>query len=868
MSRLGRSRWKASAISRADRARETGDWATAARLYRAALDRNPSNPPIWVQYGHALKEAGDPRQAETAYRTAIAYDPSSADSHLQLGHALKIQGRRREAELAYLRAFAIDRRLADPLSELHRLGWSELDIAELRLQGGATPPASGQGVEAAASEARRRLADLLAEEFSEDTARRISGYFEILDTVAKAGQSGAASRKWTLDSLVRRMRVLTRAAKVSGPVEVSIVIPAFDHIEYTIAAVISLLEHNSTIRYEIIIGNDNSLDETDAVFSRLGGMVRCITHAENQGFIRNCNLCVQQAAGNYLVLLNNDTIVLDNWLDELLAPFDRFTGVGLVGSKLLNPDGTLQEAGGIIWHDGTGWNFGRGCDPRLPEFNYAKEADYASGAAIAVPKAVWDSLGGFDERYMPAYFEDTDLAFAVRARGLRVLYSPGAQVIHHEGISNGTDIKTGIKAYQLANQQKFVEKWRSVLPSQHDAQECAASTARDRSRWRKHILVIDHYIPQPDRDAGSRMISTYLKMFVDAGLQVSLWPDNLHRDHEYGKKLQDLGIEVFYGEQLRGRFAEWVAENGACLDYVLFSRAHVSLNYIKEVTEHTRARRLYCGHDLHALRLEREYAITGRQELLSEIEFWRRAEMAIWEQADVVYYPAQAEVDEVRRQLPGKTARVLALHAYSDRELATGRARAEAGPAGAPSILFVGGFRHRPNVDAAIWLARDILPRLRLLVPGVSAIIAGSSPPSAVRGLAGEGVMVTDYVSDPVLEWLYRSAAVAVAPLRFGAGVKGKVVEALRFGVPLVTTATGIQGLAGCEDIVEIASTAEELAAAIARLIDDPDLARLRALQGLDFVEREFGYAAAVRRIAIDIPELAALAGGPGLLCQ
>src|SRR5216110_291974 len=101
-----------------------------------------------------------------------------------------------------------------------------------------------------------------------------------------------------------------------------------------------------------------------------------------------------------------------------------------------------------------------------------------------------------------------------------------------------------------------------------------------------------------------------------------------------------------------------------------------------------------------------------------------------------------------------------------------------------PSLLFVGGFRHRPNIDAAIWLVRDILPQVKAVVPEVSAVIAGTTPPAAVKGLAGPDVLVTDYVSDPMLERLYRTATVAVAPLRFGAGVKGKVVEAMRFGVP------------------------------------------------------------------------------------
>jgi glycosyltransferase involved in cell wall biosynthesis len=530
----------------------------------------------------------------------------------------------------------------------------------------------------------------------------------------------------------------------------------------------------------------------------------------------------------------------------------------------LNADGTLQEAGGIIWRDGTGWNFGRGQDPRLPEFSYLKEVDYASGAAIAVLKSAWDEISGFDERFTPAYFEDTDLAFTVRARGLRTLYAAAAQVIHHEGVSHGTDTAAGIKAYQVENRRKFVQKWQAPLLSQQATDGCEVFLSRDRSRWRKHILVIDHYVPQFDRDAGSRMIFDHLRMFVDAGLQVSFWPDNLHRDRNYAKVL--LGVEVFYGPQLIDKFPEWIAQNGAYLDYVLFSRAHVSLRYIKDVSERTRARRLYCGHDLHAVRLEREYALTGRRELLEDIEFWRAAELEIWKQSDVVYYPGQDEVDAVRRLVPGQAARVLTLHVYSEAEIAAERARVAEARYQKPSILFVGGFGHRPNIDAVQWLVSDVLPALKELVPDVSTVIAGSSPPPAVKRLAGDGVVVTDYVSDPMLEWLYRSASVAVAPLRFGAGVKGKVVEAMRFGLPVVTTSTGVQGLDGAAGFIEVAHSADEFANAVARLIRTPDLARRRAQQALDFVEREFGYAAAVRRLAVDIPELAALADSPGLL--
>ena len=377
-----------------------------------------------------------------------ARDPSIAERLAQLGHTLRVQGRHDEAEAACLRAFAIDRCLSGALGELQKAGWSDIQISELRRQAEAEPP-TRTSAQTGSREKRRELADLVREEFGEGPANRIFGYFAFVDALQQSARSDDKSRGALIERLSQRMQGLSRAADTRRAVEASIVIPVFNRVEYTIAAVVSVLEHLSTSRYEIIIGNDSSSDETETVFTRLGGVVRCIRHPSNLGFLRNCNLSAQHAVGKYLVLLNNDTLVLDNWLDELLAPFDRFTRVGLVGSKLLNVDGTLQEAGGIIWQDASGWNFGRGQDPRLPEFNYLKDIDYASGAAIAVLKSAWDELGGFDERYSPAYFEDTDLAFALRERGLRTLYVPAAQVVHHEGVSHGTDTGSGVKAYQV-----------------------------------------------------------------------------------------------------------------------------------------------------------------------------------------------------------------------------------------------------------------------------------------------------------------------------------------------------------------------------------------------------------------------------------
>ncbi len=203
---------------------------------------------------------------------------------------------------------------------------------------------------------------------------------------------------------------------------------------------------------------------TDETSEKLGLIqnINTIQNLENLGFVEACNAGVNAARGNYVLLLNNDTEVTPGWLEAMMAPFTD-ERVGAVGAKLIYPDGRLQEAGNIVWQDGSGWNYGRGDNPDLFNYNYLKEVDYCSGAALMVPKKLWDRIGGFDSRFAPAYYEDTDLCFSIRSKGYRVMYQPDARIIHHEGATAGTDISRGFKRYQPINLEKFKEKWGETL---------------------------------------------------------------------------------------------------------------------------------------------------------------------------------------------------------------------------------------------------------------------------------------------------------------------------------------------------------------------------------------------------------------------
>ena len=353
--------------------------------------------------------------------------------------------------------------------------------------------------------------------------------------------------------------------------QVSIIIPVYNHFDYTYDCINSIIRNTKEIEYEIILADDNSTDQTKRAgyFFQNAVIVR---NKENLGFLLNCNNAAKYAKGEYIHFLNNDTMAQEGWLVPLIYLLDHHEDIGLAGSKLLCADGTLQEAGGIIWNDATGWNFGLGQDPEMPEYNYIKEVDYISGASIMIRKSLWQEIGGFDERYAPAYFEDSDLAFEVRKHGFKVVYQPMSKIVHFEGISNGVDENSGIKSYQAINRSKFIEKWKNLMQTEHFNNGENVFQARDRSAHKKTILVVDHYVPFFDQDAGSRAVFGYLNMFLDMGFNVKFIGDNYFKHEPYTTVLEQLGIEVLYGPKYSTEnWKDWVLENQKYLDYVMLS---------------------------------------------------------------------------------------------------------------------------------------------------------------------------------------------------------------------------------------------------------------------------------------------------------
>ncbi|MDA8089115.1 MAG: glycosyltransferase, partial [Nitrospiraceae bacterium] len=597
------------------------------------------------------------------------------------------------------------------------------------------------------------------------------------------------------------------------------------------------LKANADVPYEVIIVDNGSNDQTPLLLDRIDNAV-IIRNGENRGFVLACNQGAAAAKGEWLLFLNNDTQIMPGLLSSLIKTTREISGCGAVGGKLILPDGSLQEAGSIIWNDGSCLGYGRGDDPFKPEYCYVKEVDYCSGACLLVKSDIFKQTGMFDERFCPAYYEETDLCMKIRDAGYKVVFQPSALMIHYEF---GTGSKNGAMELQTINREKFREKWANELSGHYPPSKENILLARDRSaRTKAGILCVEDRVPDPGLGTGYPRSHTVLECLSELGYRPALFPLLFpERLEPCTSRLQQKGIEVIFGEKgKKGKKPDFKAFYAARPDYydvVWISRPHnmeAIINVIKAINPAQKI--IYDAEALFSAREILKLELGGSVISEAEKESMLKKEIGLMDKADAVVTVSGRERETIRKFTGGKKNIRVVGHTYSINSTPSGFDRRR-------DLLFVGGFltSPSPNEDAIIHFVRDIYPEVLKSIDARLWIV-GTNNAKKVWALASDNVIVTGRV-DNLFDY-FDKCKVFIVPTRFAAGIPLKLQECLSYGLPAVVSPLIAEQLELDEDTVLVGEGPDDFARKIIRCYTDELLwGRLRA-NGLAYIKNECAY--------------------------
>ncbi|WP_053080580.1 glycosyltransferase [Methylobacterium variabile] len=635
--------------------------------------------------------------------------------------------------------------------------------------------------------------------------------------------------------------------------KVSIILVLFNKAHLTLDCVRSIAEtiDAAACPYEVILFDNASRDGTGTLLDRIENAT-ILRSPENLGFLRAVNAAAAQARGESLLLLNNDTILLPGSVAAAERVLSGEPGVGAVGGKLILPSGRLQEAGSIVWSDGSCVGYARDADPDAFEANFRRDVDYCSGAFLMLKRALFRDLGGFDEAYAPAYYEETDLCTRIRERGLRIVYDPFVALVHVEFGSAAPDGRQEAASLQGAHRAVFAARHAETLAGQHPPDLSNLLAARSSPPGAPRILYIDNKVPHPTLGAGYPRARTILNLLAGLGAEVTLLPtDDAGEPWHQVRQALAPTIEVAFGYAAHAIY-DFLKARHDHYDAILVSRPH-NMERIKRILETNPdvLERPLLWYDAEAIVSSREI---GRRAVLGDPvseEAGREmvaAELAVAAPADLVICVSDQEAAAFRAA--GKeTVRIGHVLAPEPGERPFGERR---------DLLFVGGFPDEtsPNTDSIVWFIDHVLPLVRARLPECRLILAGENRSELIRARLDDRVVCLGRVDD--LRPVYDRARLFVAPTRFAAGIPHKVHEAAAAGLPVVATPllAGQLGWSNGRELM-VGGTAEDFAEACLALSRDEALwERLRA-GALAAVRRDCGeevVTAALRGLLERIP--------------
>jgi GT2 family glycosyltransferase/glycosyltransferase involved in cell wall biosynthesis len=558
---------------------------------------------------------------------------------------------------------------------------------------------------------------------------------------------------------------------------VSILLVLFNQAELTFECLRSLTRAMD-VGCELILVDNASSDRTAELLSRLDG-VRAIRNAENLHFLHGVNQGAELARGRHLLLLNNDTRLTPGSIGAAAERLDAEPDLGAVGGRIILLDRKLQEAGSIIWSDGTCVGYGRGQDPWAAEFQFRRDVDYCSGAFLMVRRELFERLGRFDAAFSPAYYEETDLCMRIREAGFRIGYEPRVQLVHFEFGSASSDAAL---ALQAAHHRLFQARHGAMLTAEHRRPGTSALEARMRGGFCGRVLIVDDQIPYPQLGAGYPRALDLLRAVAGAGWFVTYYP-LVYPDADYAEAYRILPAQVeIAAERGEAGLEKFLRERAGYYDAAIVSRPHnmkVFRDALAEAPEFiSLSRVVYDAEAIFALRDEVRARLVGQAD--KGVKEKMAAELGLSADAAVVLAVNEVEAEHFR-QGGARDVRVLG-HALAPQVVGGGFA-------GRRDFLFVGAMDEddSPNADSLVFFVQEVMPWLDARIgPDYVLRVAGRCGAQRVRALAGERVQLLGRVAD--LTSLYASSRVFVAPTRYSAGIPMKVHEAAARGLPVAAT--------------------------------------------------------------------------------
>ena len=607
----------------------------------------------------------------------------------------------------------------------------------------------------------------------------------------------------------------------------SIIISAYNNIELTRRCLDSVYAVKSVSPFEVIVVDDGSSEN----YSNLKWEyphLKVIRNESNCGFLRSANVGAAAAAGEYILFLDNDTEVLKWHLDELTTALYKHPEAGMIGSQLIHlQSAKVHECGSLICKNGTVLRLGCGEYPDHPQISYFREVDFCSLTSVIMRKKVFEEMGGFDECYTPAYYEDIDLALRLKKAGYKNYVCPHSRVIHMLSASyGGTPI-----FFNERNRNILMERWQSYL------QETAIYINAEDSCYfkgeKEHILYIDAETPMADRGSGGMDAIFFMEYMIKRGYHVAFhgeWTPGY--DPKYTGILLRMGVQCIYEPFLK--INDYIAHNGHNISYLFISRVYQARSFDWILKPYcANAGYIFNTVDVHFVRefLEADLRLDdiGRQ----RAKYTKQCELAVAAVADATIVISSEEKKLLENEY--KLSRIY--HVPQARQL-FGAAQ-DTKRRGA---VFIGS-AHPPNLDGLKYFHDEVLP---LLPSDFELTIIGEALQKSIENMPEYKYLkncpqfhFAGFVQDLAEKLDY--AKITIAPLRYGAGTKGKVASSMAHGVPCVSSSFGTEGtgMVHGENIM-IADTPEKFADFIIQLFNDAELWQRISDGGVKFINDNY----------------------------